>query len=202
MKKYFITGLLVWVPLAITVWILQLVVNTLDNSVLLLPENLRPIKLIGVEIWGIGALITLLVVFVTGLIASNFFGQRLVSIWEGILNRIPVVKSIYSSVKQVSDTLLGPGGQAFRKALLVQYPRQGCWTIAFQTGFPGGEIGKHLSEPHVSVYVPTTPNPTSGFFLMMPKSEVIELNMTVDTALKYIISMGVVGPEASTRHQH
>lgn len=201
MKKYFITGLLVWVPLAITVWILQLVVSTLDNSVLLLPKNWRPVNLIGVEIWGVGALVTLLVVFLTGLIASNFFGQRLVMVWEGVLNRIPVVKSIYSSVKQVSDTLLGPGGQAFRKALLVQYPRQGCWTVAFQTGFPGGEIMKHLPETHVSVYVPTTPNPTSGFFLMMPKSEVIELNMTVDTALKYIISMGVVSPEL-TKHSH
>jgi len=199
MKKYLITGLLVWVPLAITAWILQLVVSTLDRSLLLLPENWRPVHLLGFEIWGIGAVITLLVVLLTGVITSNFFGQRLVLIWESILNRIPVVKSIYSSVKQVSDTLLGPGGQAFRKALLVQYPHQGSWTIAFQTGVPGGEIVEHLPGSHISVYVPTTPNPTSGFFLMVPRAEVVELNMSVDAALKYIISMGVVSPELNKR---
>lgn len=197
MKKYFVTGLLVWVPLTITVWVLQLVVSTLDQSLLLLPQQWRPSELFGFKVWGFGAVLTLLVVLLTGMIASNFFGARLLRFWEGILNRIPVVKSIYSSVKQVSDTLLGPGGQAFRKALLVQYPRHGSWTIAFLTGQPGGEVQSGLGGgDFVSVYVPTTPNPTSGFFLMMPREEVIELDMSVDTALKYIISMGVVGPES------
>lgn len=200
MKKYLITGLLVWIPLVITVWVLQLIVNTLDSSLLLLPEELRQqYHLLGPNVWGVGAVITLVVVFITGVVASNFFGQRLLGVWEALLSRIPVVKSIYSSVKQVSDTLLGPGGQAFRKALLVQYPHKGSWTIAFQTGIPSGEVADHLEGSHVSVYVPTTPNPTSGFFLIMPKSEVIELNISVDAALKYIISMGVVSPEHATK---
>ncbi|HEX5125685.1 MAG TPA: DUF502 domain-containing protein [Rhodocyclaceae bacterium] len=201
MKKYLITGLLVWVPLAITAWVLQFVVSTLDRTLLLLPVSWRPVQWLGFQIWGLGALLTLLIVLITGVIASNFFGLRILKFWESVLNRIPVVKSIYSSVKQVSDTLLGPGGQAFRKALLVQYPRQGSWTIAFQTGHPGGELEQHLPGDFVSIYVPTTPNPTSGFFLMMPRSEVVELDMSVDTALKYIISMGVVGPDhAKVRH--
>ncbi|MFT4172900.1 MAG: DUF502 domain-containing protein [Rhodocyclaceae bacterium] len=201
MKKYLITGLLVWVPLAITVWVLQLVVSTLDKSLLLLPAVLRPSQWLGFQVWGLGALVSILIVLLTGVVASNFLGQRLVRFWESLLSRIPVVKSIYSSVKQVSDTLLGPGGQAFRRALLVQYPRQGSWTIAFQTGVPGGEVTETLGHDFVSVYVPTTPNPTSGFFLMMAKDDVVELDMSVDEALKYIISMGVVVPEHHKRVQ-
>lgn len=199
MKKYLITGLLVWIPLIITVWVLQAVVSTLDRTLLLLPASWRPDHLFGFSIWGVGALLALIVVVTTGVVASNFFGQRLVRLWEGALNRIPVVKSIYSSVKQVSDTLLGPGGQAFRKALLVQYPRSGSWTIAFLTGQPGGEVAENLAADFLSVYVPTTPNPTSGFFLMMRRDEVVELDMSVDAALKYIISMGVVAPENGKR---
>lgn len=194
MKKYFITGLLIWVPLAITVWVLSLIVRTMDQSLLLLPESVRPEHFLGIYIPGIGALLTLLVVFVTGLITANIIGQKLIRFWEGVLARIPVVKSVYYSVKQVSDTLFSSNGEAFRKALLVQYPRQGSWTIAFLTGQPGGDVLNHLRGEHVSVYVPTTPNPTSGFFLMMAKSDVIELDMSVDEALKYIISMGVVAP--------
>ena len=200
MKKYLVTGLLVWIPLAITAWVLQLVVSTLDQSLLLLPTPWRPAHWLGFQVWGLGAVLTLVIVLFTGVIASNFFGLRLVRFWEGLLNRIPVVKSIYSSVKQVSDTLLGPGGQAFRKALLVQYPREGSWTIAFQTGVPSGELTQHLRGEFVSIYVPTTPNPTSGFYLMMAKKDVIELEMSVDTALKYIISMGVVGPDHGKGH--
>jgi uncharacterized membrane protein len=135
------------------------------------------------------------IVFVTGALASNILGQRLLLFWESVLGRIPVVKTIYSGVKQVSDTLFAPGGQAFSKALLVQYPREGSWTIAFLTGAPGGDVANHLRGDYVSVYVPTTPNPTSGFFLVMPRAEVIELDMNVDEALKYVISMGVVPPE-------
>jgi uncharacterized membrane protein len=194
-KRYLVTGLLVLVPLAITIWVLKTLIGVMDQSLLLLPASWRPEALFGFGIPGVGALLTLLIVLVTGMVATNFFGKRIILFWEGILARVPVVKSIYYSVKQVSDTLFSDSGQAFRKALLVQYPRQGCWTIAFQTGHPGGDVANHLKDHYVSVYVPTTPNPTSGFFLMMHKNEVIELNMSVDDALKYIISMGVVTPD-------
>jgi uncharacterized membrane protein len=193
-KRYFITGLLIWVPLAITAWVLVLIVGTMDQSLRLLPEAIHPRTVLGFDIPGVGAILTLLIIFLTGLLAANFIGQRLVAWWELLLARIPVVNSIYHSVKQVSDTLFSSSGNAFRKALLIEYPRRGSWTIAFLTGQPGGEVLRHLDGEHVSVYVPTTPNPTSGFFLMLPRTEVIELDMSVDTALKYVISMGVVAP--------
>jgi len=195
MKKYLVTGLLIWIPLAITIWVLDLIVSTMDQSLLLLPPQLQPTALFGRRIPGLGALLTVLIVFVTGVLASNILGQRLLRLWESILGRIPVVKSIYSGVKQVSDTIFAPGGQAFRKALLVQYPREGSWTIAFLTGQPGGDVANHLRGDYLSVYVPTTPNPTSGFFLMMPKADIVELDISVDEALKYVISMGVVTPD-------
>lgn len=195
-KRYFVTGLLIWVPLAITAWVLSLIAGIADQSLRLLPESMHPHNLLGFDVPGTGVVLTLLIILVTGLLAANFIGQRLVSWWEKLLARIPVVNSIYNSVKQVSDTLFSSSGNAFRQALLVQYPRTGSWTIAFLTGTPGGDVVNHLKEDHVSVYVPTTPNPTSGFFLMLPKSEVIELDMDVDEALKYIISMGVVAPPA------
>ena len=194
MKRYFITGLLVLVPLFITVWVLATLIGIMDQSLLLLPREWRPEAQFGHAIPGIGALLTLLIIFVTGLVAANFFGKRLILLWEAILSRVPVVKSIYSSVKQVSDTLFSGSGHAFRKALLVQFPRQGSWTIAFLTGLPGGDVANHLKGDYVSVYVPTTPNPTGGYFLMMPRRDVVELEMSVDEALKYIISMGVVTP--------
>jgi uncharacterized membrane protein len=198
-KRYFITGLLIWVPLVITGWVLSLIVNTLDQSLRLLPESFHPQSLFGFAIPGAGAVLTLLMIFLTGLLAANFIGQKLVGWWDKLLSRIPVVNSVYKSVKQVSDTLFAPNGNAFRKALLVQYPRQGSWTVAFLTGRPGGDIPRHLHGEYVSVYVPTTPNPTSGFFLMMPAQDVVELDMTVDEALKYIISMGVVAPPPHPR---
>ncbi|KFB77672.1 MAG: hypothetical protein AW06_001192 [Candidatus Accumulibacter cognatus] len=193
-KRYFITGLLIWVPLAITAWVLVLIVGAMDQSLRLLPEAIHPRTVLGFDIPGVGAVLTLLIIFLTGLLAANFIGQRLVAWWELLLARIPVVNSIYHSVKQVSDTLFSSSGNAFRKALLIEYPRRGSWTIAFLTGQPGGEMLRHLDGEHVSVYIPTTPNPTSGFFLMLPRTEVIELDMSVDTALKYVISMGVVAP--------
>ena len=199
MKRYFITGLLIWVPLGMTAWVLKFLIGTMDQSLLLLPDSLQPERLLGRNIPGIGTILTLLVVFITGLLTANIIGQKLVSFWEGVLWRIPVVKSIYWGIKQVSDTLFSSQGVAFRKALLVQYPREGSWTIAFMTGQPGGDVINHLKGEYISVYVPTTPNPTSGFFLMMPKSDVIELDMNVDTALKYIISMGVVTPNNENR---
>ena len=194
MKKYFVTGLLIWIPLVITLMVLAWIVNTLDQILLIAPAAVRPDALLGFPLPGVGVLVTLLLILITGLAAANFVGQRLVGFWESLLSRIPVVKSIYYSVKQVSDTLLSSNGQAFRKALLIQYPHQGIWTIAFQTGKPGGDAARHLGDDFVSVYVPTTPNPTSGFFLMLPRKDAIELDMSVDDALKYIISMGVVAP--------
>jgi uncharacterized membrane protein len=194
MKRYFITGLLIWIPLVITLWVLQLIVSTMDQSLQLLPTQFQPHAFFGRQVPGLGALLTLLIVFGTGVLASNILGQRLLSLGEYVLGRIPVVKTIYNSVKQVSDTLFAPGGQAFRKALLIQYPRHGSWTIAFLTGKPGGDVANHLKGDYVSVYVPTTPNPTSGFFLMMPRAEVVELDMSVDEAMKYVISMGVATP--------
>jgi uncharacterized membrane protein len=193
-KKYLITGLLIWIPLVITLWVLKLIVDTLDQSLLLLPEQWRTEGFLGVHIPGLGVILTLVIVFVTGVFATNFFGAQLVQLWHGILHRIPVVNSIYSSVKQISDTLFSSSGQAFRKALLVEWPRPGMWTIAFLTGTPGGDVANHLEGDYVSVYVPTTPNPTGGYFVMLPRKDVIELDMTVDEALKYIISMGVVAP--------
>ena len=194
MKRYFITGLLIWLPLGMTAWVLKFLIETMDQSLLLLPDSLQPERLLGMNIHGLGTVLTLLVVFITGLLTANIIGQKLVAFWEGVLWRIPVVKSIYWGIKQVSDTLFSSQGEAFRKALLVQYPREGAWTIAFMTGQPGGDVVNHLKGDFISVYVPTTPNPTSGFFLMMPKNDVIELDMSVDVALKYIISMGVVSP--------
>jgi uncharacterized membrane protein len=194
MKKYFITGLLIWIPVVITIWVLEVIVTTLDLTLVLLPETWQPKELIGRTIPGLGVLLTLFVLFLTGLLTRNFIGERLVSVWESLLGRIPIVRSIYSSVKQVSDTILSPNGQAFRQALLIQYPRAGIWTIAFQTGVPAPEVQRLIQSDMVAVYVPTTPNPTSGFFLMLPRAEVIELDMSVDEALKYVVSMGVVAP--------
>lgn len=194
MKKYLITGLLIWIPLVITLWVLNLVVTTLDQVLLLLPEDLRTEHWLGLHVPGLGVLLTVAIVLVTGVAAANFIGARLVQFWHGILHRIPVVNSIYSSVKQVSDTLFSSGGQAFRKALLVRWPHEGMWTIAFLTGTPGGDVTRHLAGDYVSVYVPTTPNPTGGYFVMLKRADVIELEMSVDEALKYIISMGTVAP--------
>jgi uncharacterized membrane protein len=196
MKRYLIAGLLVWVPLGITIWVMHWLVTTLDQTLLLVPEALRPEALVGFHIPGLGVVLSFLILFGTGAIAANFFGQRLILAWESILGRIPFVKSIYSSVKQVSDTLLSDSGNAFRKALLVEFPHEGSWTIAFLTGTPAPAVAEHLTEEHLSVYVPTTPNPTSGYFIIVPRSRVRELDMTVDEALKYVISMGVVSPRA------
>ena len=193
-RRYFITGLLIWVPLMITLWVLDLLVSTMDQTLRLLPPEGQTESWLGVHIPGLGVVLTVVIVFATGVLAANIIGQRLVKFWEGVLARIPVVNSIYTGVKQVSDTLFAPGGQAFRKALLVQWPSPGMWTIAFLTGTPGGAVARHLKGDYVSIYVPTTPNPTGGYFVMVPREAVIELDMTVDDALKYIISMGVAAP--------
>ena len=198
MKRYLIAGLLVWVPLGITMWVLHFLVTSLDSILLLLPETARPETLLGFYIPGIGVVVAFLILLVTGVMTANFLGLRLLRAWESVLIRIPFVKSIYSSVKQVSDTLLSDQGNAFRKALLVEFPHPGSWTIAFQTGSPAAAVAARLDGEHVSVYVPTTPNPTSGYFVIVPRNRVHELDMTVDEALKYIISMGVVAPRLRT----
>ena len=202
MRKHLLTGLLVWTPLAVTIWVLLWVLGLMDGlfsglltvTQAVLPEKMRQ----GLEslrgVPGLGLVVLVALLWSTGLFVANIFGQWWLAQWNRLLHKIPIVKSIYSSVKQVSDTLFSSSGNAFREAVLVQYPRAGSWTIAFVTGAPSGEVAAHLASPHVSVYVPTTPNPTSGFFLMMPRSDVVPLRMSVDEALKYIISMGVVAP--------
>jgi len=194
LKKYFITGLLIWVPLAITAWVLSLIVRAMDQSLLLLPQAIHPEHLLGMYIPGIGALLTLLVVFLTGIVAANIVGQKMVRFWEGVLARIPVVKSIYYSVKQVSDTLFSGSGVAFRKVLLVRYPHPEAWSVAFQTGHPARDVADMLPDEHVGIFIPTTPSPVNGFFFFVKRKDVIELDMDVDEALKYIVSMGVVAP--------
>ncbi len=194
MKKYFITGLLIWVPLAITAWVLSLIVRSMDQSLLLLPRAIHPEELLGMYIPGLGALLTLVVVFLTGLVTTNIVGQKLVRFWEGVLARIPVVKSIYYSVKQVSDTLFSGSGVAFRKVLLVRYPHPEAWSVAFQTGHPARDVADLLPDEHVGVFIPTTPRPVNGFFFFVKRKDVMELDMNVDEALKYIVSMGVVAP--------
>ncbi|WP_349770336.1 DUF502 domain-containing protein [Ottowia sp.] len=201
LRQYFITGLLVWLPMGVTVWVLLWLVGILDSiflGVLAAAEAVVPgLASVGEQlrhIPGLGVILVALVVLGTGLFVANMFGQWWLRQWEKLMNRIPVVRSIYSSVKQVSDTLFSGSGQAFSKALLIQYPRQGAWTIGFLTGRPGGEVATYLKGDFISVYVPTTPNPTSGFFLMVPRADVVELKMSVDEALKYVISMGVVAP--------
>jgi uncharacterized membrane protein len=193
MKKYLLAGLLVLVPLGITVWVLHFIITSLDQTILLLPEAWRP-KWDGTNIPGMGIIFAFLLLFITGVIASNVFGKQFVKAWESIVNRIPVVGGIYKSVKQLTDPVLSENGQAFSKAVLVEFPHEGCHTVAFLTNKVDGEIASKLGETQVSVYVPTTPNPTSGYMLIVPKSKVVELQMSVDQALKYVVSMGVAAP--------
>ena len=194
MKRYFITGLLIWVPLGITLWVLNLLIGTLDQSLLVLPASWQPQAWLGMRIPGLGVILTLLIIVLTGVFGANFFGQRIIDMWERLLTRIPVVKSIYGSVKQVSDTLLSGSGHAFRKVLLVRYPHPQAWSLAFQTNVPD-EVSRMLPDEHVAVFIPTTPSPVNGFYFYVKKSEVIELDVSVDRALKYIVSMGVASGE-------
>ncbi len=194
LRKWLFTGLLVIVPGAITVSVLHWIVGLLDQTLLILPQAWHPDRLLGFHIPGFGVLLTLAILLGVGATASNFVGRKLVQWGDRVVSRIPVVRSIYSSVKQVSDTLFSESGNAFRTAVLVQWPREGVWTVAFITGAPGGEVAAYLRDDYVSVYVPTTPNPTGGYFVMLRRSECVELDMSVDAALRYIVSMGVVAP--------
>ena len=194
LRKWLIAGLLVIVPLVITLGVLNWIIGTLDQTLAILPEAWQPDRLLGMHIPGFGVILTLLILLLVGGIASNFIGRKLVGWGDALVRRIPVVRSIFSSVKQVSDTVFSDSGNAFRTAVLVQWPREGVWTVAFVTGQPSGEVAALLRDEYVSVFVPTTPNPTGGYFVLVRKSECIELEMSVDAALKYIVSMGVVAP--------
>jgi uncharacterized membrane protein len=194
LRKWLFAGLLVLVPIAITIWLLDWFVGLLDKSLLLLPKAWHPDGLLGIHIPGFGVILTLAVLLLIGAITSNFLGKRLLLWWDGLLSRIPVVRSIYTSVKQVSDTLFSDSGNAFRKAVLLQWPHTGMWTIGFITGTPSSEVAAKVPKDCLSVYVPTTPNPTGGYFVIVPKDQCTELDMSVDEALKYIVSMGVVAP--------
>ena len=193
MKRYFITGLLIWVPLGITIWVISSLIGAMDQTLLLLPESWRPYNWLGVHLPGLGVILTGVVIVLTGLFATNLIGQRMVQFWESVLQRIPVVKSIYGSVKQVSDTLLSSSGLAFKKVLLVRYPHPQAWSLAFLTNIPD-EVNGQLDAEYVAVFIPTTPSPVNGFYFYVRRDETIELDMNVDAALKAIISMGVVAP--------
>jgi uncharacterized membrane protein len=193
-RKYLLAGILVWAPLGITIWVLKLLLDLLDQSLLLLPAQWRTEAWLGFHVPGQGVILVFLIVLVTGILAANFFGRRLLAYGDSILNRIPIVRSIYGGVKQISDTLFSSDGKAFRRVVLVRYPHSAAWTVALVTGTPRHEVTDHLGFDQISVFVPTTPNITAGFFLIVPKSETIELEMSVDEALKYIISMGVAEP--------
>lgn len=192
-RKYVITGLLIWVPLVITLWVLNLLVSTMDQTLQLLPPKLLTENWLGIHVPGLGVILTILIVFSTGVLAANILGQRLVTFWESILARIPVVNAIYNSVKQVSDTLFSGTGHAFRKVLLVRYPHPQAWALAFQTNIPMG-VAERLPDEYVAVFIPTTPSPVNGFYFYVRREDVIELDMSVDAAFKYIVSMGVVAP--------
>ena len=200
-KKYIVAGLLVWLPLAVTVFIVKLVVDLLDNIILLLPPDYQPAIILGFSIPGFGIVLAISTLLVTGMFAANLFGRRLFGLWEAILNRIPLVRSIYNSVKQISTTILDANGKSFRKVVMLQYPRKGIWSIGFLTNEYVSVNIKGRNENLVAVFVSTTPNPTSGFILMMPHDEIIDLDMTVEEGFKFIISMGVIIPDGPIRQQ-
>ena len=194
LRRYFVAGLLVWIPLGITLWVLTLLVDAMDQSLLLLPARYRSEALFGFHVPGLGIILTVAIVLATGALAANFFGRKLLRMGDRILSRIPIVRSIYGGVKQISDTLFSPEGKAFRRAVLVRYPHAGTWTVALVTGTPEHEVADLLGREQISVFIPTTPNITSGFFLVVPRADTLPLEMSVDDALKYIISMGVAEP--------
>jgi uncharacterized membrane protein len=194
LRRYFVAGLLVWIPLGITLWVLKLLADMMDQSLLLLPDSFRSEALFGFHVPGLGIILTVAIVLFTGALAANFFGRKLLALGDAALGRVPVVRSIYGGVKQISDTLFSPEGKAFRRAVLVRYPHGAAWTVALVTGTPENEVADILGRDQISVFVPTTPNITAGFFLIVPREETIALEMSVDAALKYVISMGVAEP--------
>ncbi len=195
-RRYLLAGLAVWLPIIVTLLVLRFIVDLLDKTISLLPAAYQPEQLVGMSLPGLGVLLSLMVLLITGIIASNIIGQRFVGWGEALLLRIPLVRSIYNASKQVFSTLFASDSQAFRKVVLVEYPRKGLWSIAFHTGKAMTEANHHTEEEMISIFIPTTPNPTSGFLMMVPRQQCIELDMTVDEALKYIISLGVVQVES------
>lgn len=199
LRRYLVAGLLVWLPLGVTLLVVRLLVSWMDNSLLLIPEAYRPDVLLGFHIPGLGVLLSVLIVLATGVVVANFFGRQLVVLWESILARIPLVRSIYSAAKQLAETMFSGHGQSFRKVLLVEFPRRGMWTLAFQTGTAVGEAQRKTGKSVINVYIPTTPNPTGGYFVMVPREDVQELDMSVDEGLRMLISMGVVVPQSADK---
>ena len=199
LKKYIIAGLLVWLPFAATVVIVKLVIDLLDKTILLLPPEWHPVALLGFSIPGFGIILALSILLLTGMLAANIFGRRFVEIWERILNKIPLVRSIYSSIKQISNTIFDPSGKSFRKVVMLQYPRKGLWSIGFLTNDNVGDEMSAVDDRLVAVFIPTTPNPTSGFIIMTRNDEITELDMSVEEGFKFIISMGVIIPDGSAR---
>ena len=198
LRKYIIAGLLVWLPFAATIVIVKFLIDLMDKTVLLLPPEWQPANLLGFSIPGFGVIIALSILLLTGMLAANLFGRRFVEMWERILNRIPLVRSIYSSFKQISTTIFDPSGKSFRKVVLLEYPRKGLWSIGFLTNDSMGDELCSVDDTLVSVFIPTTPNPTSGFIIMTRKDEITELNMNVEEAFKFVISMGVIIPDNGT----
>lgn len=201
LRKYIIAGLLVWLPLAATVAIIKLVIDLLDKTILLLPPEWQPVTALGFSIPGFGVIFAVSILLLTGMFAANLFGRRLVSFWEAILNRIPLVRSIYNSVKQISTTLFDDKGKSFRKVVMLEYPRKGVWSIGFLSNDNVDTDIEHVSESLSAVFVPTTPNPTSGFIIMTPREDITELDMTVEEGFKFIISMGVIIPDGPIRRK-
>jgi len=198
LRRYFVAGLLFWVPIVITVLIVGFLVDILDQTMLLIPTQYRPESLLGFSLPGLGVLLALVIVFLTGVIVANLLGRQLLRLWEAILARIPVVRSIYSGAKQVMETLVTGSGKSFREVVMIEYPRKGLWTLAFVTGNAMPAAKESISDDAISIYVPTTPNPTSGFFLMVSASEVVPLAISVEDGLKLILSTGVLQPKTSS----
>ena len=193
-RRYLIAGLLVWVPILVTVLVVRFILDLMDQTLLLLPPAVRPEALFGVHIPGLGLLLAVLLMIFTGVLVSNFIGRSLVALWEDLLNRIPFVRALYGGVKTFSTTILSNQGNSFKKVMLIEYPRQGLWSVGFQTAGDVPLISAHTGEPQVCVFIPTTPNPTSGFIVMVPRSQAIELDMSIDAAMKMIVTLGVVVP--------
>lgn len=194
LRSYLLAGLVVWLPILVTMGVLRFIIDLLDNTLALIPKAYQPDQLLGFHIPGLGVILSLILLLLTGIFATNFFGERLVRWGESILSRIPLVRSIYNAVKQVMNAILSTNSEAFRKVLLIEYPRKGLWTIGFQTGAVNPQINSVTNEELISLFIPTTPNPTSGFLMMIPKKDAIELNMSIDEALKFTISLGVMQP--------
>ena len=195
LRRYAINGLLIWVPVLVTVLVVRFILQLMDGTLLLLPMRLRPDSLFGLHIPGFGALLAVVVVLLTGLLVTNFIGRFLVGLWEELLEHIPFIRALYGGVKSFSETLLSNSGNSFKQVLLIEYPRKGAWSVGFQTTDNLPEINQRLGEPHVCVFIPTTPNPTSGFIVLLPRSQVIALDMSVDEAMKMIVTLGVVAPQ-------